>query len=108
MKNNLINKPMKELIKKMNLHTINVEGDFIISKEQLEAFAKMYHKEQLALYGVVVSLPKFCVGQTVKRKSNYSNDFIDITISHIKQLDGRCNYRSSNGVWYSETELLAY
>ena len=44
---------MKELIKKMNLHTINVEGDFIISEEQLETFAKMYHKEQLALYGVV-------------------------------------------------------
>ena len=39
---------MKELIKKMNLHTINVEGHFIISEEQLENFAKMYHKEQLA------------------------------------------------------------
>lgn len=53
---------MKELIKKMNLHTINVEGDFIISEEQLEAFAKMYHKEQLALYGVGSSLPKVCKG----------------------------------------------
>lgn len=99
---------MKELIDKMNLHTINVEGDYIISEEQLEAFAKMYHKKQLALYGVMVSLPKFKVGQAVKRKSNYFNDFINITISQIKQLDGRCNYRSSNGVWYSETELLAY
>ena len=43
---------MKELIKKMNLHTINVEGNFIISEDQLENFAKMYHKEQLRIGGV--------------------------------------------------------
>ena len=43
---------MKELIEKMNLHTINVEGDYIISEEQLEAFAKIYLKEQLRIGGV--------------------------------------------------------
>lgn len=60
LKNNLINKSMKELIKKMNLHTINVEGNFIISEEQLEAFAKMYHAEQLALYDVVGRSEQLC------------------------------------------------
>ena len=60
---------MKELIKKMNLHTINAEGDFIISEEQLETFAKSYHKEQLVLYGVRKSSP-LIEGRT---KSNIKN-----------------------------------
>lgn len=76
--------------------------------DTLMHFAMLYHKEQLKLYNVVVSLPKYKVGQTLKRKSNYFNDFIEVTVAYIKTLDGRYNYRSSNGVWYSENELLAY
>jgi len=38
---------MNNLIKQMNLHKCNVEGDFIISEEKLTTFAENYYKEKL-------------------------------------------------------------
>ena len=64
-------------------------------------------EEQLTISGVIVSLPKFKVGQTLKRKSNYSNDFIEITVSAIDNTKKGYRYTSKNGVWYNERELLA-
>lgn len=55
---------MNKLINKLNLHTINVEGDFIISKEQLETFAKEYHSEQLRLCGVGSSTYKIAISDS--------------------------------------------
>ena len=37
----------EELIEKMNLHKINVEGDYIVSEEQLETFAEAYHQHRV-------------------------------------------------------------
>ncbi len=76
--------------------------------DTLMHFAMLYHKEQLALYDVVVSLPKFKIGQTLKRKSKYTNDFIDIVVKKIERTKQGFRYTSSNDVWYYEKELLAY
>lgn len=64
-------------------------------------------EEQLTISGVIVSLPKFKVGQTLKRKSNYSNDFIKIKVNAIDNTKNGYRYTSENGVWYNERELLA-
>lgn len=63
--------------------------------------------EALTIGGVIVSLPKFKVGQTLKRKSNYSNDFIEIKVDVIDKTKNGYRYTSKNGVWYYENELLA-
>lgn len=77
-------------------------------EDTLIHFAMLYHKEQLVLYDVVVSLPKFKIGQTLKRKSKYTNDFIDIVVNKIERTKKGFRYTSSNNVWYCEKELLAY
>ena len=71
--------------------------------DEKEALTKL-----LRLHGVVVSLPKFKEGQTLKRPSRYTNDFTEITIKLVNALKNDYRYLSKNGVWYSEKELLAY
>ncbi len=62
----------------------------------------------LTLCGVVVSLPKFEIGQALKRKSKYSNASIKIEVSEIENTKTGYRYTSKNNVWYYEKELLAY
>ena len=83
----------------------DIEHRELIKSLQLdkEALTKL-----LRLHGVVVSLPKFKEGQTLKRQSKYTDDFVEITVKFINALKNDYRYLSENGVWYSEKELLAY
>ena len=47
---------LQKTIDKYNLHTINIEGDLIISKNELEAIINEARSEQLLIHGVVKSL----------------------------------------------------
>jgi hypothetical protein len=71
--------------------------------DEKEALTKL-----LRLHGVVVSLPKFKKGQTLKRPSKYTTDFTEIKVKLVNALKNDYRYLSMNGVWYSEKELLAY
>ena len=64
-------------------------------------------EEQLTIAGVIVSPPKFKVGQTLNRKSNFHNGFIEIKVIAIDNTKIGYRYTSENGVWYKEDELLA-
>jgi hypothetical protein len=65
-------------------------------------------EEQLTIHGVVVSLPRFKKGQTLKRISKYTDDFVAITIESIEDTKAGFRYTSKNGVCFYENELLAY
>ena len=65
-------------------------------------------EEKLSINGIVVSLPKFKKGQTLKRVSKYTDDFTEITIAYIEDTEAGFRYTSENGVCFYENELSAY
>ena len=99
---------LDELITYIENDLIGKHKDIGIIDEAIKKYAELYHKKQLKLCDVVVSLPKFEIGQTLKRKSKYTNDFIKINVRDINKTKNGYKYTSENGVWYSEQELLAY
>lgn len=93
----------KELIKALEEKIQLLEEQKVISQNIINI-----QKEQLTLTGVVVSLPKFKNGQTLKRVSKYTDDFTEITIASIENTKKGYRYTSTNNVWFYEEELLAY
>ena len=86
----------------------NDQQDFIRGLVKLSYNEGLEKGQTLPLDNVIVILPKFKEGQTLKRPSKYTNDYIYMTVESIEKTEKGYRYISTNDVWYYEDELLEY
>jgi len=78
-----------------------------VDREWIMEAMQEYADQQLLLYGVKYSLPKFKIGQIIEKPSKYTDKTTKVTIVDIERKGDLYRYKSSNEVWYLEYELLA-
>ena len=86
---------------------INTKSVILDTKEKIDLFEHELNQVKNWLGKRSLVLPKFKVKETVKRKSNYTDTYIFITIDEIQKSGDGYVYISTNGIPYSERELIS-